>query len=167
MSSQVMNLILYDGVCGFCNYWVQFVLDHDPKGQFHFASLQSEIAQSILLRHKKDPNELSTVYLLENFEPGSLTRSTDRSGTEPQEAEKLYLRSEAALRIGSRLTSPLAPFLKAALFIFPAPLRDWGYKLVAHNRYKIAGKLESCRLPSSQERARFLDIEERPTGDLI
>lgn len=167
MSSRVMNLILYDGVCGLCNYWVQFVLDHDPKGQFHFASLQSDIAQSILLRHKKDPNELSTVYLVENFEPISLSKSAIQSGAEPPEAEKLYLRSEAALRIGSQLTSPLAPFLKAALFIFPAPLRDWGYKLVAHNRYKIAGKLESCRLPSNQEKTRFLDIDEKPAGDLI
>jgi predicted DCC family thiol-disulfide oxidoreductase YuxK len=54
-------LILFDGVCGLCNKFVQYVLNHDPNGRFRFASLQSELAREILSRHGKDPALLKTV----------------------------------------------------------------------------------------------------------
>jgi predicted DCC family thiol-disulfide oxidoreductase YuxK len=45
----------------------------------------------------------------------------------------------------------------ALLRLLPLPRRDWGYRMVARNRYRIFGKHESCPIPPAAVRARFLD----------
>jgi predicted DCC family thiol-disulfide oxidoreductase YuxK len=134
-------LILFDGVCGLCNKFVQYVLNHDPKGRFRFASLQSELAHEILGRHGKDPTLLKTIYLIRN--PG-------------RPDEKVFTKSAAALRIIGELNSA-ARGLKLFLAV-PAPIRDLGYDLVAAVRYQVFGKHDVCPMPTAADRERFLDI---------
>jgi predicted DCC family thiol-disulfide oxidoreductase YuxK len=138
MSDPANPILLYDGVCGLCNRLVRFVLKHDDTARFRFASLQSGYANRILQEHALDAQDLDTVYVIEA--PGAQPKS----------------RSNAVISI--LLT--LGGFWSAVattLHIFPRPLRDWGYNIVAHLRYRIFGKYESCPLPEKKYQDRFLD----------
>jgi predicted DCC family thiol-disulfide oxidoreductase YuxK len=134
------TLVLFDGVCGFCNASVQFLLRHDPAGRFRFAPLQGPAAREILTRHGKNPDDLDTVYVVE--QPG-------------QPGETLFSRSRAALHCTSLMGWPW----KALSFarVLPTSLLDVGYDLVARFRYRIFGKLDACMIPTREVRERFLD----------
>jgi predicted DCC family thiol-disulfide oxidoreductase YuxK len=162
-------ILLYDGVCGLCNRMNQFVLRHDPEGVFRFASLQSPLAARVLARHGADPEDLDTVYVVVNYELPD---------------EQLLPRSDAVIYILTHLggaelgsarpgqrsgptqtsghTQPgrrgIWRLAGALLRILPRPLRDWGYGLVARNRYRLFGRSETCMLPGPENRNRFLDI---------
>lgn len=131
-------IVLFDGVCNFCNGAVNFIIDRDRKGRFRFAALQSEagrrIAREFNLRDVD--GEPSTIYLIEG------SRAFDRSG--------------AALRIAGKLTG-VWPILTGVLAI-PSPLRDAVYGLFARNRYRWFGKSEACRVPEPSLQKRFLDL---------
>jgi predicted DCC family thiol-disulfide oxidoreductase YuxK len=135
-------IVLYDGVCGFCNRSIQFVLRRDHRGIFRFASLQSIFAEEILTRHGINPSSLDTFYVAVRHNEAD---------------EKLIARSDAAMYLLRRLGG----IWRAAawlLRILPRSLREWGYGAVAKNRYRIFGRYDSCPLPSAETRARFLDI---------
>ncbi len=126
-------IVLFDGVCNFCNNSINFIIKRDKKGFFKFAPLQSEIAQKLVGDKTKPMPE--SVILIDN--------------------EKTYDRSSAALRITKRLDG-----LWPALYIFmivPKPIRDWVYNLIGRNRYKWFGKTEACMIPTREVRSRFLD----------
>jgi predicted DCC family thiol-disulfide oxidoreductase YuxK len=42
------------------------------------------------------------------------------------------------------------------LAVVPRPLADLGYALFARHRYRVFGRLDTCRVPSPAEQARFL-----------
>jgi predicted DCC family thiol-disulfide oxidoreductase YuxK len=131
-------ILLYDGVCGLCNRLVQFVLKRDTNAHFRFAPLQGDFARRTLQRHGFDPHDLDTLYVVE--EPGP----------------RLTARSDAVIS----LLSEIGGFWRAAsvlLRALPKWLRDWGYRVVARNRYRIFGRYESCLLPEEKYRHRFLD----------
>jgi len=132
-------VILYDGVCGLCNRLVQFVLKHDKRDRFRFASLQSDLANTLLQRHDRDPHDLDTVYVVIDY-------------TQP--TERLLARSDAILFLLKELGGiwKLATAGKA----LPRTIRDGVYKLVARNRYRVFGKYDSCMLPEPKHRAKFL-----------
>ncbi len=154
-------ILLYDGVCGLCNRLVQFILLRDTAGLFRFASLQSGLAERILVRHGANARDLDTVYVLLDHE---------------QTDERLLPRSDAVIFILKNLgaTDVRAAGQPSAThatrgFVFwrlvgqllqvaPRWLRDWGYGVVARNRYRIFGRYEACPVPSSDTRARFLDL---------
>jgi len=133
-------IVLYDGVCGLCNRLVQFLLKHDRRDCFRFASLQSEFASVLLKRHSLDPHDFDTVYVVKDF---------------GQPNESLLARSDAILYMLDQLGGvwKLARIGRA----LPKSLRDAVYKIVARNRYHVFGKHESCMLPEPKHRARFLD----------
>ena len=134
-------LVLYDGVCGLCNRGVQFVLRHDEKGRFRFASLQSEFAKGVLARHGVKV-DLDTVYVVVNG------GSADESLLARSDAVLFVLRGIGGLwRVGAWLLKWL-----------PRRVRDWGYHWIARHRYRIFGRYETCPIPSERERARFLDL---------
>jgi len=135
-------IILYDGVCGLCNRFVQFVLRHDRKDQFRFAALQSNFARTILERHSLNPEVLDTVYVV--FDYG-------------QSSERLLSRSEAASAVLKELGGVWRLWAKLLDFL-PKRFRDWRYALVARNRYRFFGKYETCPLPDPRDRHKFLDI---------
>lgn len=135
-------ILLYDGVCGLCNRLVQFILRRDPEGVFRFASLQSALAAGILARHGADARDLDTVYVVLNA---------------GQADEQLLPRSDAVIFILQQLGGIWRP-AALAVRLLPRPLRDWGYRLVARNRYRIFGRYDACPLPSADTRSRFLDV---------
>lgn len=126
-------IVLFDGVCNFCNSSINFIIKRDKKRYFHFAPLQSDIAQKIVGDKTKPMPE--SVILIENG--------------------RTYDRSSAALRIAKKLDG-----LWPVLYIFillPKPIRDWVYNLIGRNRYKWFGKTEACMIPTPEVRSRFLD----------
>jgi predicted DCC family thiol-disulfide oxidoreductase YuxK len=136
-------IILYDGVCGLCNRFVQFVLKRDRKDQFRFAALQSNFARAILQRRGLNPDVLDTVYLVLDCGLPS---------------ERLLSRSEAATAVFEKLGGFWRFWAK-----LPDPLarrlRDWRYAVVARNRYRFFGKYDTCPLPSEKDRHKFLGLE--------
>jgi predicted DCC family thiol-disulfide oxidoreductase YuxK len=128
-------ILFYDGVCGLCDRLVQFVLRHDRRARFRFAALQSAAAAQTLAHFGKDPDELDTVYVL-------------------TEDGRLLQKARAIFFILRALGMPWS--LGAVFGILPMVVSDWFYDRVAKNRYRMFGKRESCRLPSGDERARFL-----------
>lgn len=126
-------VILFDGVCNFCDVSVQFILNRDPNETFHFASLQSEAGQELLNKyHVRD--DVDSMILIEN--------------------DKVYYKSSAALRISRHLRG--AWKLLYVFMVVPAPIRNVVYDLIARNRYKWFGQKESCMLPPPNVRKRFL-----------
>lgn len=134
-------VLLYDGVCGLCNRFVQFILRHDHKTDFRFAALQSPIAQQILARHNKDANEFDTVCLVLDY---------------GQHTERVLVRSDATQFIFTQLGG-IWRILASAASLIPRPVRDLGYRFVARHRYRIFGRYDTCPLPSQEIRHRFLD----------
>ena len=132
-------VLLYDGVCGFCNKSVQMILDHDRRGEIRFAALQSDYGQSVIERHPELRGVDSVVYVEPT--PGG---------------ERVHVRSDAALKVAAYLGGFWKLFLAAR--VMPRPLRDYFYDLFARNRYKLFGKYDSCMLPPPEVRSRFLDV---------
>jgi len=135
-------IIFYDGVCGLCNRLVQFSLKHDADGRLRFASLQSDFAAAVLQRHGFNPRDLDTLYVVEyNRVP----------------EERISLRSDAVIAVLRQLAGPWA-VIATLLRIVPRWLRNWGYNIIARNRYRIFGRSNTCLLPDGKYRARFLDL---------
>ena len=126
-------IVLFDGECGLCSRSVQFILKRDPHGRFHFAPLQSAFAQE-LLREREVTLELESVVLIDG--------------------RRAFTRSTAALQIARGLRSPW-PILGLMLAV-PRPIRDGVYRLIARNRYRLFGRVDSCRLLAPEQRDRFL-----------
>ena len=127
-------LLLFDGVCNLCNSSVQYVIKHDKKQKFKFASLQSDAATEILLQHNVKNSDLDSIILIHK--------------------DTLFDKSSAIIR----LLKIMGGF-NALAFIFiiiPKPIRDAVYDYVARNRYKWYGKKESCMIPTLELKNRFL-----------
>ncbi len=62
----IQKIILFDGVCNFCNYWVNFVLDRDNKNIFKFAALQSDKGQEILKKYNLPKNDFDSFIMISN-----------------------------------------------------------------------------------------------------
>jgi predicted DCC family thiol-disulfide oxidoreductase YuxK len=129
------SIILFDGVCNLCNATVNFVIKHDKKAQFLFASFQSDAAKEILLHFNLKNLNGGTVILVEG--------------------QKVYDKSKAALKIAKRLDGGYKAFY--AFIIVPKFFRDWVYDIIAKNRYRWFGKRDSCLIPSIKLKNRFLD----------
>jgi predicted DCC family thiol-disulfide oxidoreductase YuxK len=132
-------VLLYDGVCGFCNHTVQFIIARDQRGTMRFAPLQSEYGERVKQRHPMLENVDSVVYL----EPAD--EAAD---------ERVFIRSDAALRVAEYLGGPWRAAFVAR--ILPRPVRDFFYDLFAKHRYRFFGKHESCLMPPKEVRGRFL-----------
>jgi predicted DCC family thiol-disulfide oxidoreductase YuxK len=128
------SIILFDGVCNFCNASINFIIDRDKKQIFTFAALQSEAGQQLLKRYRLPENFLDTIILLEN--------------------DRFFTASTAILRIARKLPFPWP--LLCAFIIIPPFFRDPVYNFIAKNRYKWFGKSEQCRVPAPELRERFL-----------
>lgn len=127
------SIVLFDGECNVCNASVQFILKRDAKGYFQFASLQSEMGQSLLKQYGVSPT-LNSLVLIDQ--------------------RKAYTQSTAALKIAKNLNG-LWKLCYMAILI-PAKLRNQAYNVLANNRYKWFGKKEACLLPTQEQRRRFL-----------
>ena len=128
------SIVLFDGVCNFCNSSVNFIIRKDRNDQFRFVALQSDKGMDITGKLNVNAVGLKTVILLENG--------------------RVYTKSTAALRIARKLTGGWPLFY--GFIIVPAFLRDLVYNFISANRYRIWGKRESCMVPGPEVRRKFL-----------
>ncbi|MBK9215573.1 MAG: DUF393 domain-containing protein [Chloracidobacterium sp.] len=127
------RIVLFDGVCNFCNGAVNFIIRNDPDGRFKFAPLQSETGQS--LRAKLDiGDDIDSIILVEDGQA--------------------FTHSSAALKIARGLGGIWS--LGYAFIVIPTFIRDWFYKLFAKFRYKLFGKKDVCMIPTPDLKDRFL-----------
>ncbi len=127
-------IVLFDGLCNLCNGSVQFIIRHDTKNKFVFASLQSEVAQKLLNEiHVKSSQE--SIILIKGL--------------------KHFEKSDAVLEIAKNL-SGLWPMVYG-FKIIPRFLRDILYNWIAKNRYTWFGKRDSCLIASPELSGKFLD----------
>lgn len=134
MSSAPPFIVLFDGVCNLCNSSVQFILKRDKKKKFLFGSLQGEAGQKLLQQFNLPTDNFHSFVLIEGA--------------------SVYTQSTAALRMARHLKGGWQ--LLYGFIILPKFLRDGVYKWIATNRYKWFGKRETCRIPTAEERSRFL-----------
>lgn len=130
-----LQLVVFDGVCNFCNSWVEFVHQRDSNKQFFFAPLQSDLGNEIINKYKIDSTKIDSIMYLKG--------------------KKLHLKSSAALRILKDLGG-----IWALLFVFiivPPFIRNFVYDVIAKNRYKWFGKKDQCMIPEDHLRNQFLD----------
>jgi predicted DCC family thiol-disulfide oxidoreductase YuxK len=128
-------VIFFDGICNLCTGSVRFVIKHDPKHQFRFASLQSEVGQQLLKEYNLPTEEFGSFIL---FEEG-----------------KVYTKSTAALRVTKKLNG-LWPVLYTYIIV-PPFIRNAIYNLIARNRYHWFGKKDACWLPTPELKSLFID----------
>lgn len=130
-----LPLLLYDGECGLCARSVRFILDRDKKKRIRFAPLQSELGRGVAASQGLDPDDLTTLVLVE-------------------EGGRVSVRSTAALRASGDLRMPWR--MAKVFLIVPRFLRDGIYRWVAKHRLRFFGTADSCRLPTPEESARFV-----------
>lgn len=128
------RIVFFDGVCGLCNHTVNFLMARDRRGILRFAPLQGVTAQKVVPSAVRE--QLNT-FVFAN------------SG-------QLYYRSSALVHIMCQLGG-IWSLLGALLWLIPWPIRDVGYRVVSALRYRLFGRHESCRIPTPEERARFLE----------
>jgi predicted DCC family thiol-disulfide oxidoreductase YuxK len=127
-------IVLFDGVCNFCNRSVNWIIRRDPRGLFRFAPLQSDAGGKLQREFGLDPNALDTLVMIEDG--------------------RAYVKSTAALRILRRVRSPWRVLYP--LIVVPRAVRDFAYDWFARRRYRWFGKREECMVPSPGVRERFL-----------
>lgn len=133
------DVVLFDGVCGLCDRFVRLLFRADRRGRLLYAPLQGPAATGVRRRHPAAAGADSILFVEGFGGPG----------------ERVSVKSDAALRILAGLGGPWG--LAAALRLLPRGVRDLAYDFVAARRYRWFGKHDACRLPSSAERARFLE----------
>ena len=143
------TLVLYDGVCGLCNGLNQFLLKRDRRDHFRFATLQSELAATLLKRYGVDAVDLDTVYVVADYE---------------QRTQQLLARSDAILHVLLQLGG-LWSLLRIGR-VLPKSLRDGLYNVVARNRYRFFGKYDVCLMPEERYRRKFLDQDNYSSANL-
>ncbi len=130
------HLIIFDGVCNFCNGAVSFIIKRDVNSVFIFTPMQSKLAHNLMEKHQIYNVGIDTFLLIKNNE--------------------CFVFSNAALEITKDLTGFWYMF--NVLKVIPSSIRDIFYKLFARNRYKLFGKQKSCVMPSNKVRSRFIGI---------
>ena len=111
-------IVVFDGLCNLCSSVVDFVTARDPGKAFNFVPMQSPQGQELLQANGVAIDRVDTFLVI----GGGRT----------------LVRSDAAIAIAAELRGPWN--LLAALRYVPKPVRDWGYSLVARNRYRWFGK---------------------------
>ena len=139
-SGEGRHLFLFDGVCGLCSRLVQFVLAHDRRRVFNFASLQSPAGRAAVTRSGGNPDDLTTFYVFESYRTPEARR---------------FAKGRAALFVLGTLGWPWRA--AGLLGLLPTACLDRLYDLVARNRYRVFGRNEQCLVPRPEFRSRFID----------
>ena len=127
------GIILFDGTCAFCEGSVRFIATRD-RGYFRFGASQNPEGQALLKKLGTSQEAARSLILIDD--------------------DRVYLRSDAALRIAARLNAPWK--YAGALLIVPRPIRDLVYRGIAAVRYRLAGRSNACDIPPPEIRARLI-----------
>lgn len=133
---QNKNIVFFDGECGVCNFWVQWILERDKRDQFMFASLQSDFGQKFLSERGLERKQFNTLYL---WKPN----------------QYYLIKSRAVLKVANILGGSYKIISLFGKLLFPA-LSDKVYDLVSRNRMKIAN--QKCYLPTPQQKKKFIEV---------
>ncbi len=127
-------IILFDGVCNFCNSSVNFTIKRNSKSNIQFAPMQSEAGQRLLKQYSLPLTDMQSFIFIEQG--------------------KAYKQSTGALRVCRHLRGlwPLCYYF----IIVPRFIRDGIYNWIAKNRYKWFGVRQQCMIPAPGVKARFL-----------
>ena len=134
-SPDINNIVLFDGICNFCDSSINRIIRHDKKNRFRFAPLQSETGKKLAKQYFIDTEKTDSIILIEN--------------------NKAYTKSTAILRISKHLNT-LYP-LMYGFMIIPAFIRNFIYDFIARNRYRWFGKKDSCMIPTAEVRSKFIE----------
>nr|WP_320120489.1 thiol-disulfide oxidoreductase DCC family protein [uncultured Marinifilum sp.] len=128
-------IVLFDGVCNFCNTTVRFVLAYNRAENIRFSPLQSDFAKQLLAQHNLSSDDIDTVVFVQD--------------------NKAYTKSSAAFQIARHLIYPWKTlyYLKHT----PKNITNWIYDLIARNRYSWFGKKNQCMVPKPEWRERFYE----------
>lgn len=135
--SKGQQIVFFDGICGLCNDFVDVLLKVDRRKKYQFSPLQSEVAMKLLpeeFRQVGDEGAFKSIVFHQN-------------GVN-------FQKSKAVLLILCGLGGAWNLFWIFRLL--PSALLDPLYMMVANHRYKWFGKKDSCRIPTPEERSRFL-----------
>lgn len=125
------NLLLYDGECGMCNHFVQWMLRVDHGGRFRYAPLNGPTSLGIL-GGPVDPTTMIVV---------------DDRGKHLREADAVFY----------LLTHLAFPWRLAVIgYLVPRFIRNAAYRWVAKRRHTLFPRPQACALPDAGERRRFL-----------
>jgi predicted DCC family thiol-disulfide oxidoreductase YuxK len=130
------HIVVFDGVCNFCNGAVNFIIKRDPHGKFAFTPMQSELGNQLMTRCGVSETDVDTFLLIKGG--------------------RCFFFSSAALEIAKDLAG-VWPLL-GAFRLVPRPIRDAVYKVLARNRYTLFGKRDACMVPSEAVRSRFIGV---------
>lgn len=133
-------VVLYDGVCAFCNRGVLFLVKNDHHDRLRFASLQSDFAKALLGQHGVAASELDTIYVVMDYR---------------QVNESLLARSDAVIQLARALGGIWN--IASLLRLVPKRARDRMYDVIARHRHRVLGKHETCKAPEQRYRHKFLD----------
>lgn len=128
------DVIIFDGVCNLCARSVQFILAHESEPRLKFVALQSPAGARMMRELGFSPGDAKTFVLVAEGRP--------------------FVRSDAAIRVAAYLRGAWKAL--GLIGALPRPIRDWGYDVVANNRYRWFGRKESCMVPTPALRARFI-----------
>ena len=135
ISKENSKVILFDGVCNLCNDSVKFIIKNDKRNIFKFAPLQGKYGIKIQNSYNINTTKISSIILVDG--------------------ENTFTKSSAALRIAKDLRAPF--FMFYVFIIIPVFIRNFIYDIIAKNRYKWFGKMESCMIPSNELKNKFFD----------
>lgn len=134
VENSINPIVFYDGVCGLCNRFIQWLLHQDRTAIFRFAPLQGNTAKKFISQKKTNPGQWTIIF----YDNGCQ-----------------YMRSDAVLKIIYDLGGIWRIF--AWLRIVPVCLRNYIYNIVARFRYPVFGKLDVCPIPKEEVKNRFLN----------
>jgi predicted DCC family thiol-disulfide oxidoreductase YuxK len=126
-------VILFDGTCAFCERSVRLIATRD-NGYFRFGASQNAEGRALLEQFGTSREATKSIILIEG--------------------ERIYLRSEAVLRIAARMHAPWK-YARVLLWV-PRPIRDLVYNFVAAVRMRIAGTSNACEIPPPEIRQRLI-----------
>lgn len=132
---QQYDIVLFDEICVLCNGWAKFLIQHDMQARFKLASVQSALGQEILKYYAMPTDHFDTMFVIKNAQ--------------------LYSESTAFLKVIQEIKFPFS-ILKIG-YVIPKFIRDFLYRRVALNRYRLFGKTDHCLLPSVQNKKHFLE----------
>ena len=132
---QQHDIVLFDAICVLCNAWTEFLIKYDIDARFKLASVQSDLGQSILKYYQMPTDHFDTMLVVKNGQ--------------------MYTESTAFLKVIEDLGQPFSS-LKVG-YVMPKLLRDFLYRRVAFNRYRLFGTTDHCILPSVENKQHFLE----------
>ncbi len=128
------NIIIFDGICNFCNKSVNFIIKRDIEMHFIFTPIQSDVAKKIMNKYNLDSDDIDSIILIKD--------------------EICFIKSAAVFEIAKELSGYW--FLFGIFKIVPKFMTNFFYDIIASNRYRFFGRKDSCMIPKKKLKNRFL-----------